>query len=127
MLERLESFCYYDWGLYVDSQNSNKITGIRPNSFAASLGLKEGDIIQWVEKGIRSSSNNLKLTKVKRSADALFQCYLAIDQRVIPERNYIWINDGLFRIQVVRNGKKITFELKDKPERKLLVIPYGSQ
>ena len=44
------NLAYYDWGIYVNKDNPNKIAKLIPNSFAEKIGLQENDVITMVSK-----------------------------------------------------------------------------
>jgi hypothetical protein len=101
------NLAYYDWGIYVDKDNTNKIAKLIPNSFAEKIGLQENDIITMVRKvgpNILSGQNY--------KDDPMFHLH-AFD-------NQFWY---ISKIKVNRNGKNKSFSIREpQPSIKRIIM-----
>ena len=89
------NLAYYDWGIYVDKDNPNKIAKVIPDSFADKIGLQENDIVTMVGK-------KNKLSNLYKDGP-MFHLHL-----------YDYLSRDISKITVKRNGKDKSFSITKK-------------
>jgi len=109
---------YDDWGLYVDNKSRKIITGFKLNSYAESLGLKEGDILKFAEVEFVCVGGNS--TKQRFSGDPIFEIYSG--QRW-SKNDYCFLSTPTkIGVELSKNGKIKTFKFQGKPSKKRIIM-----
>ena len=121
------NLAYYDWGIYVDKGNPNKIVKLIPDSFAEKIGLQENDIITMVRKENKSPK--------KYRYDPMF-IYHSYNKGLKPSQEYKddpmfhlhvydYLSSYISKITVERGGKSKTIAIKSnapQPSLKRIVM-----